>query len=349
MEEDTTVVKRVAIDLAKHVFQAAGEDRHGQVVWETRYRSRDAFWRFVQEVKPPLEVLMESGPGAQCWARELQRRGVDVRVLPAQRVAEHRSGAKNDRNDARAILRAGRDQSIHAVPVKTIERLTMQALHRVRSGHLRRRTAISNQIRGLLLEHGIAIAPGDHALSAKLGRVLEDGALPLPDRLRELLAELWCEWQALSRRADSLSAELATAATADPLAQRLMTIPGVGPVTASALVCKDLHIERFASARQFAAYFGLVPDQHSSGSRIRLGKMSRRGDGYIRSLAIQGAHAVLRHVPPDSTEGAHQRLTRWKQRHGSKGAAVRLANRNLRLVWALMNHQRDYCLEVATH
>lgn len=346
MYEDTTKFVTLAMDLAKHVFQVAGEDVGGKVVFEARYRSRAAFWEFLQTLRPPLEVLMETGPGAQAWARELQGRGVTVRVLPAQRVAAHRSGAKNDRNDSHALLRAGRDQSIEAVPVKSIEQLTMQALHRVRAGYQRRRTAISNQIRGLLLEHGIVVGKGDTALSALLKRLLEDATEPMPDRLRELSAELWAEWQTLSDRSARLCAELEQVTAADPLARRLMTVPGLGPVTASALVCKELRAERFPNARQFAAYFGLVPDQHSSGPRVRLGRMTRRGDGYIRSLALQGAHAVLRHVRAEAQDRNSLRLKRWKQRHGAKGAAVRLANRNLRIVWSLLKHQSDFRPEV---
>lgn len=342
MEEDTIKLQVLAIDLAKDVFQVAGEDGCGKVVVEQRLRSRETFWRFVEALPAGLEVLMETGPGAQAWGRAMQARGLCVRLLPAQRVAEHRNGAKNDRKDARALLRAGHDDAIHAVPVKSVAHLTMQALHRVRSGYQRRRTAVSNQIRGFLLEHGIAVGRGDLALERKLAKVWHDGTIPVPDRLRDLLAELWAEHQALGRRLQDLNVELEAGAANDPLARRLMTVPGIGPITASALVCKDLRTERFANARQFAAYFGLVPDQHSTGRTIRLGRMSRRGDTYVRSLAIEGAHAVLQRV--DAATPASARLWRWKQRHGSKGAAVRLANRNLRIVWSLLRHDRDYVL-----
>lgn len=336
----TASVKMFAIDLAKHVFQVAGEDAHGTVVFEHRYRSREAFFDFVRNAKSGQQAVMETGPGAQAWARELIARGVQVRILPAQRVAEHRSGPKNDRNDALALLRAARDTSIHEVPIKSAERLALQAVHRVRHGYVRRRTALANQARGLLLEQGMALARGEQALIAGLRRALADATVPLPDRLRELLADLWAEWETLGQRIERLSADLAQRARHDGLAHRLMRVPGIGPVTASALVCKELVQERYAGARAFAASFGLVPDQHSSGQRVRLGKMSRRGDAYLRSLLIEGAQSVLRRVNPD--DPSNDRLHRWLRRHGRKGAAVRLANRNLRIVWHLLPDGASY-------
>ncbi|MBK3868361.1 transposase, partial [Pseudomonas stutzeri] len=155
----------VAVDLAKRVFQLAGEDAQGQVLFEQRIKSREAFQAFLGALPAGVMVLMETGPGAQAWARLLQAQGVRVRILPAQRVAHHRSGAKNDRNDTLAILRAGRDSSIAAVPVKSAAALAMQALHRARQGYVRRRTAMGNQMRGLLLEHGIALAQGEAAIA----------------------------------------------------------------------------------------------------------------------------------------------------------------------------------------
>lgn len=342
MDECMAKVRTLAIDLAKNVFQVAGEDERGTIVFEDRIKSREAFLDFLRSLRPPLVVLMETGPGAQSWARELQSRQIEARVLPAQRVEEHRSGAKNDRKDTHAILRAGRNQSIHAVPIKSVGLLTMQALHRVRSGYVSRRTAISNQTRGLLTEHGVVFARGDAALSKRLPRVLEDASLPIPDRLRELISELWAEWEMLSQRIAQLEGELSGEAARDPLTKRLMTVPGVGPMTATALVCKDLNPDRFADARQFAAYFGVVPDQESSGNRIRLKGMSKRGDTYIRSLLINGAHAVLQRVNMASDEKRHQRLRHWKERVGTKAAAVRLANRNLRILYALMKNGGSY-------
>jgi transposase len=327
-------VRTFAVDLAKHVFEISGETATGEVVYEHRCKSREAFWNdFVRQVQPGQEVLLETGPGAQAWARELQSRGAIVRVIPAQHVTEHRSGHKNDRKDTHALLRAGHDVSVHVVPIKSVEHLALQALHRVRSGYIRRHTALGNQMRGLLLEHGVVIRQGPAALSQALIRVLPDATQPVPDRLRDVLAELEAEWRHLEARIDALSRQLGQLAARDPLARRLMTVPGIGPIIASALLCKEVAIERFANARLLAAYFGLVPNQHSTGGRTRLGRMSRRGDRYLRSLLIEGAHAVVRRPAHASVQ-----VQRWLQRLGTKAAAVRLANRNLRIVWSLLRH-----------
>lgn len=342
VEQQASQCKTVAVDLAKQVFQVAGEDASGQVVYEERFRSREGFRRFLHALPAGVRVLMETGPGAQAWAREVQSSGKQVRLLPAQRVAEHRSGPKNDRKDAHALLRAGRDSDISPVPVKSVEALSMQALHRVRSGYLQRRTAIGNQVRGLMLEQGIALPHGGVVMVERADRVLEDATQPLPDLLRELVAELLAEWRHLGLRIDALTGRLERAAQEDATARRLMTVRGFGPVIATALVAKQTRPERFPNARQFAAYFGLVPEQHSSGQKVRLGKMSKRGDGYLRSLTIEGAHAVLRQLRSDSVAADDRRLQRWVQRHGRKGAAVRLANRNLRIAWVLLQGNETY-------
>jgi transposase len=339
---DVSACSTMAVDLAKNVFQVAGEDVLGQVIYEQRIKSREAFLKFLHQLPTGLTVLMETGPGAQAWARQLQQQGNAVRILPAQRVAEHRSGAKNDRNDVLAILRAGRDKGIAAVPVKSTAQLAMQALHRARQGYVRRRTAMGNQMRGLLLEHGIAIAQGEASLNRNIPRLLEDATQPLPDMLRELIAELLGEWSQMGERIRVLTGRLEVAASEDETAKRLMTVRGIGPIIATAVLAKQTEPERFKNARQYAAYFGTVPEQHSTGQTVRLGKMCKRGDAYLRSLTIQGAHAVLKQVRPDSDHPDDRRLRRWLSRHGQKGAAVRLANRNLRIIWVLLQNEETY-------
>lgn len=346
---DISVCSTVAVDLAKNVFQIAGEDTLGQVMYEERIKSREAFFAFLRKLPAGVMVLMETGPGAQAWARLLQAQSNPVRILPAQHVANHRSGAKNDRNDVLAILRAGRDVNVASVPVKSTAQLAMQALHRARQGYVKRRTSMGNQIRGLLLEQGISMAQGAATLSRTVPRILEDATQPLPDMLRELIDEMLGEWSHLAERIDVLTGRLEAAAREDETAKRLMTVRGIGPIIATALLAKQTEPERFTNARMFAAYFGTVPEQHSSGEKVRLGKMSKRGDGYLRSLAIQGAHAVLRQVRADSEHPDDHRLRRWLSRHGQKGAAVRLANRNLRIVWVLLQNDQTYRRQPAGH
>ena len=339
---DLSACTTVAVDLAKSVFQVAGEDRLGQVIYEKRLKSREAFSTFLRQLPPGMVVLMETGPGAQSWARLLMAQGQAPRILPAQHVAKHRSGPKNDRNDALAILRAGRDQSIHAVPIKTIAGLEMQALHRVRRRYVKEHTAMGNQMRGLLLEHGFSIPQGKAAIDRNVTQLLEDSSQPIPELLHELIAELLAEWKHMAERIDVMSGRLERSAAADETTKRLMTVRGVGPILSSALIAKQTGPERFANARDFAAYFGTVPEQHSSGNTIRLGKMAKRGDAYIRSLAIQGAHAVLRQIKPSSERADDRRLQRWLARHGKRGAAVRLANRKQRIIWVLLQRNETY-------
>lgn len=347
LDRDASNCTTVAVDLAKNVFQVAGEDDLGQVRYEERLKSREAFWRFLRSLPPGMTVVTETGPGAQAWAREVQASGKVALILPAHRVATHRSGPKNDRNDALAILRARRDQETHPVPVKSVEALALQALHRVRSGYTRRRTTIGSQIRGLLLEQGIALPQGTTAMAERVGRVLEDATQPVPDLLRELIAELLAEWTHLGERIDALTGKMKVWSQRDDTARRLLTVRGFGPVISTALVAKQVQPARFPNARKFAAYFGVVPDQHSTGPHNRLGKMTKRGDGYLRGLLIEGAHAVLRQLKPDSTAPDDRRLLRWMQRHGRKGAAIRLANRNLRITWVLLQNTETYRREPA--
>lgn len=335
-------VTTVAVDLGKEVFQIGFADRHGREVRkQRRLTSRDEFRAFVAEVDPRCEVLMEVGWGAQGWARAFRARNIRVRLLPAQQVIAHRTGAKNDRNDVLAILRAGQDASIHAVPVKSAEDQAIQAEHRVRRGWVRRRTAISNQVRGLLADQGMVFAKGDAAFVNGAQGALEDASLPIPDRLRVLIQALLIEWHQLGARVHESDANLERLVRDHPIARMLQQeLDGVGPIGAPALACKAVELDRFADARHFAASFGLVPEQHSSSDRIRLGRMSKRGDSYIRATLVSGAMAVFRYLPMRPDNPDTRRLQRWHARHGTKGAAIRLANRNLRIAFSLMRSKK---------
>lgn len=331
----------LAIDLAKNVFEVVAADRHGHELWHRHIGSRKAFETFLDQVSAPLCVGMETGPGAQAWSRRLQARGILVKVLPAHSVKAHAPRMKNDLNDARAILRAMHDRDIHPVPVKSTTQLTLQLHHRVRAGCVSRRTAVSNQLRGALLEYGLVAGRGGAALKRLMDKVMR-GECAVPDALVRLVEEGLSEWRHLDARIDQLTARLETVAREDETARRLCTIPGVGPIIATAIVAKGLDPARFKNGRLCAAYLGGIPEQHGTGGHVHLGKMSRRGDAYLRSLFLQGAHAIVRRVRPQATDGLSCRIRRWQDRHGEKGAAVRVANHTIRVVWSMLIHGDDY-------
>jgi transposase len=343
MNKRTPVIdaSELAIDLAKHVFEVVAADRHGHELWHRHIPSRKAFETFLDRLIPPLCVGMETGPGAQAWGRRLQARGITVKILPANSVKAHGHRMKNDLNDARAILRAMHDHDLHPVPVKTEEQLALQAQHRVRARWVSQRTAVCNQLRSVLLEQGLVAGRGAAALETLADQVLR-GEHAVACALPELVEDLVSEWRSLSARIDKASARLTRLARRDATAQRLCTAPGIGPITATAVVAKGLDPHRFPNARQCAAYLGIVPEQHGTGGRVHLGKMSRRGDGYLRSLFIEGAQSVVYRVRDDATDPLSCRVRRWKERHGTKGAAVRLANHNVRVVWAMLLNGEAY-------
>lgn len=331
----------LAIDLAKNVFDVVGADRHGHERWHRTIRSRKAFEHFLDHLEAPLCVGMETGPGAQAWGRRLQARGIAVKILPAQSVKAHAHRMKNDLNDARAILRAMHDADVHPVPVKTLAQLILQQEHRVRAGCISRRTALSNQLRGVLLEYGLTAAQGVAALKALADKVLQ-GQCPVPDALVRLVEECLIEWRRLDERIHTINVRLHTLAREDETAKRLCTIPGVGPIIATAVVAKGLDPARFKNSRLCAAYLGVIPQQHGTGGHVHLGRMSRRGDAYLRSLFLQGAHSVVQHVRRDATDALSCRIRHWRERHGEKGAAVRVVNHTLRVVWVMLRHGSDY-------
>lgn len=343
MNKRTPVIEasELAIDLAKNVFEVVGADRHGHELWHRRISTRKAFDHFLDRVSAPMCVGMETGPGAQAWGRRLQARGITVKILPAHSVKAHGHRMKNDLNDARAILRAMHDPDIHPVPVKTEAQLTLQLQHRVRAGCISRRTAVCNQLRGALLEYGLTAGRGAAALKKLLDKVLQ-GACDVPAALVALVEESLVEWRRLDERIAAISARLETLARTDDTAQRLCTIRGVGPIIATAVVAKGLDPARFKNSRLCAAYLGAVPEQYGTGGRVHLGRMSRRGDAYLRSLFLQGAHSVVRHVRPEATDALSGRIRRWQERHGEKGAAVRVVNHTIRVVWAMLMHGDDY-------
>jgi transposase len=324
----------IAVDLAKHVFELAVSDRPGRV--RERHRiPRAQFRRFFLQ-REAATVLLEACGSAHYWGRELQSLGHQVVLLPPHAVRPYVGRNKTDRSDAKALLEAARNTDLHPVPIKSIPQQTLTALHRLRSMWLAARTARFNTLRGLLREFGVVIPIGARQVLPAVEVLLEDADSAVPHALRPAVAEVCTEIRQLDVRIHDLERQLQALAKETPVVERLRTIPGVGLLTATALVAFVGDIQRFPSGRHFASYLGLTPREHSSGTSRHLGAISKRGDRYLRTLLTHGARAVLWH----SKRLEHpDRLRAWALRleslRGHNKAAIGLANKLARIVWAV--------------
>ncbi|HEX6361794.1 MAG TPA: IS110 family transposase [Albitalea sp.] len=341
----------VAVDLAKDVFEVAIAGPHGQVT--QRLRLSRARFRQLLHHQPPANVVMEACGTAHYWGRVADACGHRVCLLPPRDVRPYVRRDKTDRADAAGLLEAARCAEIHPVPVKSTAQQEVQALHAVRRQWVGTRTARINVLRGLLREFGIVFGQGAATVRRKVPEHLADEALP--GRLRTLLTTLFDEIRELDQRIDSVDTALRDFARSEPIVQRLDAISGIGVLTATALWASVGEIQRFRRARQFSAWLGLPPREHSSGTRRRLGPMSKRGDPYLRTLLIHGARSVLfaarrrqrgGRVPLDA-------LQRWAlacgERRGMNRAAVAVANKLARITWAVWRHERRYGPETWPH
>ena len=328
----------VAVDLAKSVFELAIGNAEWRIVARQRL-NRAQFTRFLIQTAP-THVVLEACGMAHHWGRVAQEHGHRVTLLPPAYVRPYVRRNKTDRADAEAILQAVRSGEVPRVPVKRIEQQALVGVHRVREQWMTTRTARINTLRGILREHGILLPAGARGALQTVPAILEDATTPLPMHLRTVLASVHAEIRAIEKRIADLERELRAAADADPVATRLREIPGVGLLTATALVGTVGHIHGFRRARQFASWLGLTPREHSSGARRRLGGISKRGDVYLRCLLSHGARAVL-HAAHRRTV-AQQPLTRLHQwalmvqaRRGHNKATIAVANKLGRIVWAV--------------
>jgi transposase len=333
-------LKRIGVDLAKQVFQLHGVDSHEQVKCR-RQLKRAQMREFFRRLEPCL-VAMEACGSAHYWARELRQLGHEVRLIAPQFVKPYVKGDKHDAHDAEAICEAASRPGMHYVPVKSAEQQAAQAVHRIRSRLVRARTALSNEVRGLLGEFGIVSSRrGRSAGSALLGQVVAGEHGPLPAPMDALLTELQDELQALDQRIALLDQHIQQRVRSDARVQRLLAVEGVGPISATALVAAVGDARQFRTARQFAAWLGLVPRQHSTGGQPRLGKISKRGDTYLRTLLIHGARAVVR-TCTTKTDARSRWLQALIQRRNKNTATVALANKNARILWALLSRETCY-------
>jgi transposase len=332
-------IRTVGIDLAKNVFQVHGVDERGKVVLRRALKRAEVLRLFAG--LPACLVGMEACGGAHYWARQLMQLGHTVRLMAPQFVKPYVKTNKNDARDAEAICEALTRPSMRFVPVKDIEQQAVLALHRARQGFVVERTAQGNQIRGLLYELGIMIPKGIGYIEKRLPEILEDGENGLPEISRSLFSRLFDHFRQLSEQVKELESQIKAWHKQSTASARIEAIPGIGALTASALVASIGDAKTFKNGRQLAAWLGLVPRQDSSGGKQRLLGISKRGDVYLRTLLIHGARSVLLHR---MRQPAHQDgwLMKLRARRNANVAAVALANKNARVVWALLTHGREY-------
>jgi transposase len=284
---------------------------------------------------------MEACSSAHYWARKLQGLGHTVKLMAPQFVKPYVKTNKNDAADAEAICEAVSRPNMRFVPMKSSEQLAVLALHRARQGFVKARTAQANQLRGLLAEHGIIIPKGISHIGKHLPEILEEYENGLPGTFRQLLERLGDHLKALDRQVQELEVQLQSWHRENVASKKLAQIPGIGPITASALIASVGDAKSFKNGRQLAAWLGLVPRQHSSGGKQTLLGISKRGDSYLRTLLIHGARAVLR-VAERKAQHANSWLAGVMGRRNHNVAAVALANKNARIVWALLAQEREY-------
>ena len=328
----------VAVDLAKTVFELAIANAQWRVVSRQRL-NRAQFTRYLTQTSP-THLVMEACSMAHYWGRLAQQHGHRVTLVPPAYVRPYVRRSKTDRADAEAILEAVRSGEMPSVPVKRREQQALVALHRVREQWMTTRTARINTLRGILREHGLLLPAGARAALQAVPTILDDAATALPRHLRAVLTSVHEEIRAIEERIAQLETELRTLAEGDPVVTRLRTIPGIGLLTATALVGSVGHIHAFRRARQFASWLGLTPREHSSGHRRRLGAISKQGDVYLRCLLTHGARSVLLMAHRRAARGQSlTRLHHWaltlRARRGHNKATIAIANKLGRIVWAV--------------
>lgn len=337
-------IKLIAIDLAKHIFQIHGCDERGQEVLSRQIKSRGKLREFMMKLKPCV-VGMEASGGSHHWGRLFKEMGHEVRMVAPQFVKPFVRGEKNDRNDARAIAEAIRRPEMRFVSVKSLAQQDVQSLHRIRSRLVKTRTMLSNEARGILGEYGVAIGVGHKRLKEELLRISGNEDSGFSDLMRRELIEIHRELRELDRRILEIEKYFIESCKANDVCKRLMTIPGVGPMTSTAIWAHVGSGSLFKNGRQFAAYFGLVPRQNSSGGKARLGSITKRGDRYIRQLLIHGARSVIR-FNAWKKDPRSLWIDRIDRERGRNKACVALANKNARIIWVLMTRNESYKEEI---
>jgi transposase len=331
----------VSVDVAKSVFEIA-VSHHPGVVCERHRLPRSRFLEFFAQHQAAT-VLLEACSSTHYWARRLQSLGHHVVLLPPHAVRPYVTGNKTDRADAKGLLEAFRNRDIHPVPVKNLNQQALSSLHRFRSAWVSTRTARINTVRGILREFGQVIPLGSQHVVRMAQEILEDAESGLPGALRPCLADALSEIRDLEEKMKKVERQLKLLAKQTPALERLQTIPGIGLLTATALVALVGDIQRFPSGRHFASYLGLTPKESSSGLRRRLGGISKRGDRYIRALLNHGARSVLHYAKKKEHP---DRLRSWALKiamtRGHNKAVSALANKLARIAWAVWKKDCSY-------
>jgi transposase len=332
-------IRSVGIDLGKTTFHLVALGDNGQILLRKKFTQKQLI-TFTANMQSSL-IGMEACSGAHFLGRALRAQGHDVRLIPAQFVKPFVKSNKNDLVDAEAIAEAVNRSNMRFVPIKTDEQLDLQALHRVRDRLMQRRTSVINQIRAFLLERGIVFAKSPLRLKEAMPEVLENANENLTPRMRNLVAMLWCEWKDLEIQIVEMNGEVEQIASSDAACLRLRQIPGIGPLVATAIVAAIGNGAAFHKGREFAAWMGLVPKQHSTGGKARLYGISKRGNLYLRKILIHGARAVvLRSKRERIAIGAW--MTGLEIRAPRNVLIVATANKLARIAWAVLSTGQDY-------
>jgi transposase len=333
MSEITTI----GLDLAKHVFQVHGIDASGAPVVRKRLRRSEVLTFFAR--LPSCLIGLEACATAHYWARELRAIGHEVRLMPAQYVKAYVKRNKNDAADAEAICEAVRRPTMRFVAIKTAEQQAALLVHRGRERLVRQRTALVNALRAHLAEFGVIAPLGLRNVARLIDIVRDESDARLPDLARRVLRVLAEQVEQLQTAVAAMEEQLTAWHKSNPVSQRLATIPGIGPIIATAIASTVVEASGFRSGREFAAWLGLVPRQHSTGGKTRLGGISKRGNQYLRRLLINGASANLLR---SKATNADPWVIGLRRRRPSLVVAVALANKTARIAWAVMHRQENY-------
>jgi transposase len=334
---------RVGVDLAKRVIQVHAVDARERVL-TSRLLRREQFIVWCTRLPAGCVVVMEASSGAHHWCRKLRALGIDARIVSAQLAAPYRQegrSGKNDANDAAAVCEAGGRPRMRFVPVKSVEQQSMLCVHKLREGFKEERNACINRIRGLLAEFGLVFPQSPEALRLHLPDALEDATNELGSLARLTLQRAAQHWRELDEHIAWCTERIAQHRRDNPDVQRASELIGIGPITASAAVATVDDFKQFKSGSQFAAWMGLVPRQHSSGGKNNLGGITKHGQTYLRTLFIQAAKSAVM-----TAQRRDDHISRWvlalRERSGWQKAVVALANKNARILWAVMTRGQSF-------